>query len=73
LADVWHPRKIFQPGAKILRVHIKKGMAKLKEDGDIMIDQVRSVDNKRLQKKIGTIPTDLELIVKRNLTIVFDL
>jgi mRNA interferase MazF len=64
---------IVEPGADILRVHIKKGIAKLKEDGDIMIDQVRSIDNKRLQKKIGTIPTDLELIVKRNLKIVFDL
>ena len=73
MADVWHPRKIVQPGAKILRVHIKKGMAKLKEDCDIMIDQVRSVDNKRLQKKIGTIPTDLEVIVKKRLRIILDL
>lgn len=64
---------IVQPRAEILRVHIKKGIAKLKEDCDIMIDQVRSIDNKRLQKKIGTIPTDLEHIVKRNLKIVFDL
>jgi mRNA interferase MazF len=62
-----------QPGAEILRVHIRKGMAKLKEDCDIMIDQVRSVDNKRLQKKIGTIPIDLEEIVKRNLKIMLDL
>ena len=62
-----------QPGAEILRVHVKKGIAKLKEDCDIMIDQLRSVDNKRLQKKIGTIPAELEEIVKRNLKIVFDL
>jgi mRNA interferase MazF len=62
-----------QPGAEILRVHMKKGIAKLKEDCDIMIDQLRSVDNKRLQKKIGTIPAELEDIVKRNLKIVFDL
>jgi len=64
---------IVQPDAEILRVHIKKGMAKLKEDCDIMIDQVRSVDNKRLQKKIGTIPTDLEVIVKKRLRIILDL
>ena len=62
-----------QPGTEILRVHIKKGMAKLKEDCDIMIDQVRSIDNKRLQKKIGIIPTEMEEIVKRNLKIMFDL
>jgi mRNA interferase MazF len=75
-----HPSTIIYPitsnvqaGSEILRVHIRKNMTKLREDCDIMIDQIRSVDNKRLQKKIGTIPTDLELIVKRNLKILFDL
>jgi mRNA interferase MazF len=62
-----------QAGSEILRVHVRKNTAKLKEDCDIMIDQIRSLDNKRLQKKIGTIPADLELIVKRNLKILFDL
>ena len=75
-----HPSTIICPitsnvqrGAEILRVHIKKGIAKLNEDCDIMIDQVRSVDNKRLQKKIGTIPAEMEEIIKRNLKIIFDL
>ncbi|HLO81779.1 MAG TPA: type II toxin-antitoxin system PemK/MazF family toxin [Chitinophagaceae bacterium] len=62
-----------QPKAEILRVHLKKGMAKLKEDCDIMIDQVRSIDNKRLQKKVGSIPGELEDLVKENLRIVLDL
>jgi mRNA interferase MazF len=57
----------------ILRVHLKKGMAKLKEDCDIMIDQLRSIDNKRLQRKIGTIPEHLEEKVKQNLKIILDL
>jgi mRNA interferase MazF len=34
-----------QPKSEILRVHLKKGMAKLKEDCDIMIDKLRSIDN----------------------------
>jgi len=75
-----HPSTIICPitsnvqrGAEILRVHMKKGIARLKEDCEIMIDQPRSVDNKRLQKKIGTIPTELGDIVKRNLKIMFDL
>jgi mRNA interferase MazF len=62
-----------QPGTEILRVHIIKGMAKLKEDCDIIIDKVRSIDNMRLQKKIGTIPAEMEETVKRNLKIVLDL
>ncbi len=57
----------------ILRVHLKKGMGKLKEDCDILIDQLRSIDNKRLFKKMGTIPEDLEEKVKENLKIVLDL
>jgi mRNA interferase MazF len=62
-----------QAGSEILRVHIRKNMARLKEDCDIIIDQIRSVDNKRLQRKIGSIPAELEEIVKRNLKFIFDL
>ena len=62
-----------QPESNILRVHLKKGMAKLKENCDIMIDQVRAIDNKRLIKKTGRIPVELEEIVKQNLKIVLDM
>ena len=62
-----------QAGSEILRVHVKKGITKLKEDCDIMLDQMRSIDNRRLQKKIGSIPADLEEQVKRNLKIILDL
>jgi mRNA interferase MazF len=61
-----------QPTSTILRVHLKRGMTKLKEDCDIMIDQVRAIDKKRLQKKMGAIPGELEEIVKQNLKIIFD-
>lgn len=43
----------------ILRVHLIKGMANLHEDCDVMIDQIRVIDNKRLLKKVGILPTDL--------------
>ena len=62
-----------QPEANILRVHLKKGMANLKHDCDIMIDQVRAIDVKRLQKKLGTVPEEVEDKVKHNLTIILDL
>lgn len=61
-----------QAGSEILRIHVKKGMAKLKEDCDIMLDQMRSIDNRQLQKKIGSIPTELEELVKRNFKIILD-
>lgn len=62
-----------KPESNILRVHLKKGMLKLKENCDIMIDQVRSIDNKRLIKKAGKIPEELEETIKYNLKIVLDL
>ncbi len=62
-----------KPDSEILRVHLKKSAFGLKEDCDIMIDQVRAIDNKRLVKKIGEIDTIIADIVKENLKIVLDL
>ena len=61
------------PGANILRVHLKKGMARLKQNCDIMIDQMRAIDNERLTKRVGSIPSELEDVVKENIRLVLDL
>ncbi|MEI6754678.1 MAG: type II toxin-antitoxin system PemK/MazF family toxin [Paludibacter sp.] len=57
----------------ILRVHLKKGMANLLQDCDIMIDQIRAIDNNRLLNKIGELPKNLVDKVKENMKIVIDL
>lgn len=49
-----------------------KGSSKLKEDCDIMIDQVRAIDNKRLLKKIGDLNQEQIELIKTNLSIVLD-
>lgn len=59
--------------SQILRVHIKKGTAKVKESCDVMIDQLRAIENKRLIKKIGDLPMELAEKVKENIKIVLDL
>ncbi|RZS96707.1 type II toxin-antitoxin system PemK/MazF family toxin [Cecembia calidifontis] len=59
--------------SKILRVHLKKGTATVKENCDIMIDQLRAIDNKRLIKKLGKLPTSSIKKVKENIKIVLDL
>jgi mRNA interferase MazF len=59
--------------ANILRVHITKGIANLPENCDIMIDQIRSIDNKRLLKKIGDLPGEMTVSVKENIRIILDL
>lgn len=61
------------PDTDILRVHIKKGTAYLKSDSDIMIDQIRAIDNRRLTIKIGELPHDLQQKVKENIKIILDL
>ena len=60
-------------GARVLRVFVKKGTAHLDHDCDIMIDQIRAIDNKRLIKKIGSLPSSIAERVKENIMIVFDL
>ena len=59
--------------SEILRIHIKKGTAGLKFDSDVMIDQIRAIDNRSLINKSGILPKDLQLIVKENIRIILDL
>jgi len=59
--------------SQILRVHLKKGTAKVKENCDVMIDQLRAIDNRRLIKKIGELPKEIAERVKENIKIVLDL
>jgi mRNA interferase MazF len=80
LNQIPHPSTIVCPittnvkkEADILRVHIKKGEANLHQHCDIMIDQIRAIDNKRLVKKVGDLPKNLVDSVKENLMIITDL
>jgi mRNA interferase MazF len=80
LNKILHPSTIVCPitthvemEADILRVHLKTGMANLNENCDIMIDQVRAIDNTRLIRKLGDLPSTLIDIVKENIMIVLDL
>ena len=56
-----------------MRVHLKKGMANLHENCDVMIDQIREIDNKRLIKKVGNLPIELIDNIKENIAILIDL
>lgn len=75
-----HPSSVVCPittnvekGSEILRVHIKKGTANLKIQSDIMIDQIRAIDNRRLVNKIGELTKELQIKVKENIKIILDL
>lgn len=62
-----------KPDSEILRVHLKKSKFGLKEDCDIIIDQVRAIDNKRLVKKVGEVDSDTAYKVRENLRIILEL
>jgi mRNA interferase MazF len=75
-----HPSTIICPittnirkGVEILRINIPKKQGGLDKDSSIMIDQVRSIDNKRFLKKLGDLPNGLREKVEENLKIVLDL
>jgi len=80
LNEISHPSTIICPitsnvekESEILRVHLNKKMANLHQACDIMIDQIRVIDNKRLIKKTGKLSKDIIKIVRENLLIVMDL
>ena len=80
LNQIPHPSTIICPittnvkkDSDILRVHLKKGEANLHQDCDVMIDQIRAIDNNRLLNKVGDLPKKLIETVKENLMIIIDL
>jgi len=80
LNKIPHPSTIICPittnvkrDSEILRVHLKKGTANLHQSCDIMIDQIRAIDNNRLTKRLGILPDEQIVLVKENIQIVLDL
>lgn len=80
LNKIPHPSTIICPittnvekDSDILRVHLKKGISNLMQDCDIMMDQIKAIDNKRLIKKVGALSEELIEIVKENVSVILDL
>ena len=60
LLNTVHPSLIVCPvttrtvrEASLLRVHLPKKQSGLSEDSDILVDQIRAIDKRRLTKKAG--------------------
>ncbi|NCI51825.1 type II toxin-antitoxin system PemK/MazF family toxin [Sediminibacterium roseum] len=60
-----------QPELEILRVHLKK--SQLEKASDVLVDQIRAIDNKRLIEKVARLTKEQASSLKRNLQIVLDL
>ena len=65
LNEVQHPSTLILPlttkltEPNVLRVRIPKGMAKIDKESDVMIDQCRAIDNKRLISALGSLPSEI--------------
>lgn len=74
-----HPSTVICPittnvnrSSKILRVNLTNNLA-LKKPSDILVDQIRSIDNRRFIKKLGTLTSALQHELNVNLKIILDL
>ena len=59
-----------QRGIMILRVHLAKSEAGLKKESDILVDQIRAIDNRRFLQWLGKISRRSQANLARNLTIL---
>ena len=78
LLNEFHPSTIIcpittkvNPEMDLLRVHLKK--AQLHKPSDILVEQIRAIDNKRLIKRLGHLTKDQAEKLKDNLKVVLDL
>ncbi len=77
LLNGFHPSTIVcpittrvHPKTGLLRVHLARGEGGLKESSDIMVDQIRAIDNRRFVKSMGGLfPRHLKKLVE-NLNIL---
>ncbi len=78
LLNEFHPSTIVCPVTtkvnkeiQLLRVHLGKG--KLDKPSDILVDQIRAIDNKRFLKRLGALNKAQIKTLKANIKIVLDL
>lgn len=60
-----------QSGIELLRVHLRKNQ--IDKPSDILVDQIRAIDNKRLIRKVGKLTVEQIVQLKQNIGIILDL
>jgi len=56
---------------ELLRIHLKEGQ--LHKLSDVLVDQIRAIDNKRLITKLGQLTKEQSSKLKTNLKVVLDI
>jgi len=77
LLNELHPSTIIYPittqvikKSSILRVHLSRKETNLQKDSDILVDQIRAIDNRRFIKHIGALNRIHKEALLKNLTIL---
>lgn len=72
-----HPSTVVCPittaivtGSDLLRVHLSEKINGLSHPSDILVDQIRAVDNRRLIEKVGRLSREQIKLLRRNLRIL---
>ena len=79
LSGVAHPSTVVAPcttrraGESLLRVELPVRMASNRAACEVMIDQLRAIDNRRLRKALGRVPRPVLLEVREKLRRLLDL
>ena len=60
-------------GLNRMRVHLTVGEAGLTAESDILVDQIRAIDNRRFMQKVGALPISAQEKLEENLKIILDL
>lgn len=47
------------------QVHIPQGVAGQTKDGKVLLNQIRTIDKRRLEKRVGLVPDDLMIHIER--------
>ena len=78
LLNEFHPSTLVCPitsnvvkEIELLRVHLRKGQ--LDQPSDVLIDQVRAIDNRRFIRRVGRLTKEQIVNLKENIRIVLDL
>lgn len=56
----------------VLRVFIEKGTSNLEKPSEVLIDQIRAIDNQRLIIKMGSLPKKISDIIDKRLKQILD-
>ena len=61
-----------QRRVRFLRVHLRRGEAHLTKPSDVMVDQIRAIDNRRLIRRLGKITASSRKTLARNLHVLLN-